>query len=376
VRWTGRIHAPGAGDYQFNFHNSDCYPCTGTTSIRVFIDDKPALEQQGKDGGGKPKEFTVHFDAGQSHRLRVEYSHTGTERGGGIRLEWQPDAEALRQEAVTIAKQADVIVAFVGLSPDLEGEEMPVHVEGFSGGDRTDIALPAVQRKLLEALGATGKPLVVVLMNGSALAVDWAKQHAAAILEAWYPGEEGGTAIAETLAGKNNPGGRLPVTFYASVKDLPPFDDYAMKNRTYRYYKGEVLYPFGYGLSYTTFAYSDLKARSSAASAGPVKVSVKVTNSGSQKGDEVVELYLTPPSSSEAPIRALKGFKRIPLDAGASTQVEFSLDARALSAVAADGTRAVRSGKYIVSVGGSQPDSSGRDLEGSFSLTGTQLLPK
>ncbi len=380
VRWTGTIQAPGPGDYKFDFRVADCYPCTGTSVVRVFVDDKQVLERADKDGGRKPSTFTISFEAGKPRAFRVEYSHSGTERGGGIRLEWEPKADALRDEAVAVAKQADVIVAFVGLSPDLEGEEMPVHVEGFSGGDRTDIALPAVQRRLLESLGATGKPLVVVLMNGSALAVDWAKEHAAAILEAWYPGEAGGTAIAQTLGGENNPGGRLPVTFYASVRDLPPFDEYSMKNRTYRYYKGEPLYPFGYGLSYTTFSYSDVKVAPAAAKAsGPVKVGVTVTNSGALAGDEVVELYLKTPGSADSPIRALKGFKRISLKSGASTQVEFVLEARELSSVSADGGRAVMPGKYTFSIGGSQPGAPGhpgQPLEGSFTISGTESLPR
>ncbi len=377
IRWTGAIQAPGPGDYPFDFHASDCYPCSGTNTIRVFVDGKQVLEQEGKDGAGSPKPFTLHFDAGQSRALRVEYAHSGTERGGGIRLEWQPNAEALRDEAVAVAKQADVVVAFVGLSPDLEGEEMPVHVEGFSGGDRTDIALPAAQRQLLEALGATGKPLVVVLMNGSALAVDWAKQHAAAILEAWYPGEEGGTAIAQTLAGENNPAGRLPVTFYASVKDLPPFDDYSMKGRTYRYYQGPVLYPFGYGLSYTSFSYSDLKVSPAAAEAGgAVTVSVAVKNSGSAKGDEVVELYLSAPGLIGGPIRALRGFRRVSLEPGAATRVAFELAPRDLSFVRPDGSRAVQPGSYTVSVGGSQPGGPGGGATAELKIQGTQVVPR
>jgi beta-glucosidase len=377
VRWTGVIQTPGPGDYAFDFHVGDCFPCTGTTSIRAFVDDKQVVDSQSKDAGRKSESFTVHFDAGQSHALRIDYGHSGEQRGGGIRLEWQPDGDALRQEAVAAAKQADVVVAFVGLSPDLEGEEMPVHVEGFSGGDRTDIALPAAQRQLLEALGATGKPLVVVLMNGSALAIDWAKDHASAILEAWYPGEEGGTAIAQTLVGENNPAGRLPVTFYASVKDLPPFDDYSMKNRTYRYYTGEPLYPFGYGLSYTSFAYSGLKISPAAAKASaPVKVSVTVANSGTASGDEVVELYVKTPGTEGGTLRALKGFQRVSLTAGASKRVEFDLNPRDLSAVDASGNRAVLPGNYAISVGGSQPGGPGHVVEGSFTVSGREELPR
>ncbi len=377
VRWTGTIQAPGAGDYKFTFRNSDCYPCSGSNVYRVFVDGKQALELGQKGGQSQGGAFTVHFDAGQTHEVRIEYAHDSPRRGGGVRLEWEPNTDALRDEAVSVAKQADVVVAFVGLSPDLEGEEMPVHVEGFSGGDRTDIALPAVQRQLLEALGATGKPLVVVLMNGSALAIDWAQQHAAAILEAWYPGEEGGTAIAQTLAGENNPAGRLPITFYASVKDLPPFDEYSMKNRTYRYYQGKPLFPFGFGLSYSNFAYSGLKVSPESSKAGaPVNVSVTVTNSGKFKGDEVVELYLNPPAAPGGPVRALKGFKRISLDPGASTKVQFLLTARDLSSVAQDGTRAVLPGNYALSVGGSQPGDLVGVLEAHFRVNGTEALPR
>jgi beta-glucosidase len=213
--------------------------------------------------------------------------------GAGTTLNWQPPVEALRSEAVKAAQQADVVVAFVGLSPDLEGEEMPVHVPGFSGGDRTDIGLPEAQQQLLEALAATGKPLVVVLMSGSALAVNWAQEHAAAVLEAWYPGEGGGTVIAETLAGVNNPGGRLPVTFYASLDQLPPFDDYSMQNRTYRYFQGKPLYGFGYGLSYSTFEYSNLRVSSPQIRAGEdLTVEVDLRNTSKIVGEEVAELYL------------------------------------------------------------------------------------
>ena len=193
----------------------------------------------------------MHFTDTNPHPIRLEYLHgTGS---AGIDLTWIPPAAVLRDEAVKAAQQSDIVIACVGLSPNLEGEEMPVHLDGFSGGDRTTISLPAVQEDLLKAVAATGKPLIVVLENGSALAIDWAAQHASAILEAWYPGEEGGTAIAETLAGDTNPAGRLPLTFYASLDQLPPFADYSMQNRTYRYFTGKPLYAFGYGLSYTTF---------------------------------------------------------------------------------------------------------------------------
>ena len=174
-----------------------------------------------------------------------------------------------------------MVVAVVGITSELEGEEMQVTEEGFKGGDRTSIDLPKPEQELLEAVAATGKPLVVVLTNGSALGVNWAKDHANAILEAWYPGEEGGAAVAETLSGRNNPGGKLPVTFYKDVSQLPPFEDYSMKGRTYRYFEGIPLYPFGYGLSYTTFSYGGLTGPNNAVPAGtPVSIEVTVTNDG------------------------------------------------------------------------------------------------
>src|SRR6185436_13251322 len=206
-------------------------------------------------------------------------------------------------DAVTAAKKADAVIAVVGITSQLEGEEMKVEVPGFKGGDRTSLDLPKEEEDLLKALSATGKPLVVVLMNGSALAVNWANDHANAIFDAWYSGEEGGAAIAQTLAGANNPAGRLPVTFYTGVEQLPPFSDYAMKNRTYRYFGGKPLYPFGYGLSYSKFEYSNLKLSSNDLTAGDsLTADVDVKNTSGPDGDEVVQLYITFPKAPGAPV--------------------------------------------------------------------------
>ena len=266
---------------------------------------------------------------------------------------------------------------FVGLSPDLEGEEMPIHVPGFEGGDRTDIGLPQAQQDLLEALAATGKPLVVVLMNGSALAVNWAQEHAAAVLEAWYPGEEGGTAIAETLAGANNPGGRLPVTFYASLDQLPPFDDYSMQNRTYRYFQGKPLYGFGYGLSYSTFEYSNLKLSSAQLKAGgDLTVEVDVRNASKTAGDEVAELYLEFPQTPGAPLRALRGFERLHLAPGQTRHVTYSLKPRDLSMVNVEGEHIVAPGEYSIFVGGAQPGDTTGGVRAKLVISGEQKLPR
>ena len=280
----------------------------------------------------------------------------------------------MRDQAVQIARQADVVVAFVGLSPSLEGEEMPVQLEGFHGGDRTRINLPQLQEDLLQAVAATGKPLVVVLMNGSALAVPWAKEHAAAILEAWYPGEEGGAAIAGTLAGDTNPAGRLPVTFYASLDQLPPFEDYSMAGRTYRYFTGKPLYAFGSGLSYTTFAYSHLKLSSAQMNAGdPLTVEADVTNTGKRQGDEVVEFYLSGPQGGGAPLRQLRSFDRINLQPGETRHLSFTLDPAHLSEVDHDGVRAVQAGSYTIYLGGGQPGQSA-GVEGQFAISGRQVV--
>jgi beta-glucosidase len=279
--------------------------------------------------------------------------------------------------AIEAAKNADVVVAVVGITSRLEGEEMKVDEPGFKGGDRTSLDLPEPEENLLKALAATGKPLIVVLTNGSALAVNWAKQHANAILDAWYPGEEGGAAVAETLSGRNNPAGRLPVTFYKSVSQLPPFDDYSMKDRTYRYFKGTPLYPFGYGLSYTTFAYSGLTVPGGAIAAGsPIVAEVTVTNSGLRAGDEVVQLYLKFPNVPGAPLRALRAFQRIHLAAGASEKVRFELSSRDLGMVTEDGVPIVAEGKYTVTVGGGEPGSGVQTIARTFNVKGRLILPE
>ena len=279
--------------------------------------------------------------------------------------------------AVSAARKAEVIVAVVGITSKLEGEEMKVDVPGFKGGDRTSLNLPAEEEALLGALKGTGKPLVVVLMNGSALAVNWANDHANAILEAWYSGEEGGTAIAQTLAGANNPGGRLPVTFYKGVEQLPEFEDYAMNNRTYRYFTGEPLYPFGYGLTYSKFEYSNLKlSRPDLQAGNPVTVEVDVKNSSRRAGDEVVELYITFPKLPGAPLRALRGFTRVHLDAGQTRHVKLALEPRDLSYVNEAGDRMVSAGDYGISAGGGQPGTPAAPAEARLSIRGEQKLPE
>jgi beta-glucosidase len=380
VRWTGTITAPKPGDYEFSFSLAHCYPCGDAEKVNVYLDGKQITDHgveahEFRSNGLKP--FTLSFADMQPHQLRIEYSHHARLFGAGLSFNWKPPVDAERDEAVRIAKQADVAVVFVGLSPELEGEEMPVHVTGFDGGDRTAIELPAVQRELLEAVAATGKPVIVVLMNGSALAVDWAREHAAAVLEAWYPGEEGGTAVADTLAGDNDPAGRLPVTFYASTSQLPPFDDYSMANRTYRYFKGTPLWGFGYGLSYTNFAWSNVALSSEKLEAGqPLTVDADVKNTGSVNGEAVSEIYLKQPASATAPLHALVGFVRTPLHAGEQQHIHVVIDPRSLSTVAADGKRSIEAGSYSIFVGGAQPNASDADKAKKFAIVGEKDLPR
>lgn len=379
VRWSGNFQPLAAGDVTFTVQPARCEPyCASPYSYSVSFDGKVVAQVTDDNPRQKddPLTFTVHFGDARPHPFEMKYARRGTDYGGGIALKWQPNQEQLRKQAVQAARQADVIVAFVGLSPEVEGEEMPVHVPGFSGGDRTDIALPAAQRALLEAVAQTRKPLVVVLLNGSAVAVDWAQQqHVAAVVEAWYPGQAGGAAIADVLSGTANPAGRLPVTFYQSVDQLPPFDDYRMEGRTYRYFRQKPLYGFGYGLSYSRFTCSNLRLSSNHLNAGaPLHVTVDVENVSDVPGDEVAELYLTPPAAPGAPNHWLAGFRRVHLAAHETAHVAFDLDARNLSVVDAKGQRAVVAGDYKVFVGGAQPGETASGAEQMLTIVGSQAV--
>ncbi|HEV8150927.1 MAG TPA: glycoside hydrolase family 3 C-terminal domain-containing protein [Gemmatimonadales bacterium] len=263
---------------------------------------------------------------------RVIYAR-GADWADGVPVPDSARTDTLEQAALKAAAQADAVVLVLGLTPELEGEEMRVEIEGFRGGDRTTLDLPAAQERLLEHLVAVGKPTVLVLLNGSALAVNWAQEHLAAIVEAWYPGQAGGTAIADVLFGDYNPAGRLPVTFYRSANDLPAFEDYRMAGRTYRFFPGAPLYPFGFGLSYTTFKYRHLRTSAKTLPAdGTITVSVEISNTGKQAGDETVQLYVRHLGSAvERPNEDLRGYRRIRLQPEESRTVEFPLAAASLA---------------------------------------------
>ena len=347
VRWTGTLTPPASGDYRLTIRAG-----FGRSAARpqVFLDDKELdfsgtlsgqpTPAQMAPGARRIPQVEVQLERGRKHTLRVEYRQPGS--GGGTQLSWIPPAADLLAEAEKIVKDSDVAIVCVGLNSELEGEEMRgVNIPGFLGGDRTSLDLPDSQEKLVEALIATGKPVVVVLTSGSAISANYAGEHATALLEAWYGGEEAGAAIAETLAGTNNPAGRLPVTFYKSVAQLPSFRDYAMKGRTYRYFQGDPLYTFGFGLSYSKFEYSGLSATRASKGA---EISVTVKNTSAREGDEVVQLYVGGGPGEEAPIRSLRGFQRVHLRAGESRQVSFTLS-----------PDDVPKSKVEICVGGGQP---------------------
>lgn len=367
VVWTGYLVPPQTGSYLLGIR--------GPTGELMF-DGKVLVKQQHAAWGTRSDLVPVSLQGGQRYPIRVS---SESHLLGGMELLWkrvstQPDADL-----AAAARQADVIVAAVGLTSDLEGEEMKIELEGFSGGDKTSIDLPADQRKLLEQARATGKPLVVVVMNGSTLDLSWMKSHAAAIVEAWYPGQAGGLAIANILSGKANPAGRLPLTFYRSVADLPPFSDYSMRGRTYRYFTGTPVYPFGYGLSYSTFEYGPVQIEAvDGAVENGVRVTTTVTNTSQRRGEEVAQLYLDPPDFDGAPRIALRGFKRFELGAGERRNITFELSPRDLSFVTRDGVRQIFAGEHRVTVGSGQPDESARSRvpSANFNSSGDVRLPE
>jgi beta-glucosidase len=316
VRWIGFLVPPESGTYRLGVNGFSAYRLYLDGELVVDFEDIHHPVQRTKE---------VQLEAGRFYNLRLDYVSQGLDPQ--VQLLWSSPGTDHQARALEAVEKAEVVVAVMGLSPLLEGEEMPVDVEGFASGDRTDIKLPRPQEELLKQIQALGKPVVLVLFNGSALAVDWAAEHIPAIVEAWYPGQVGGEALADVLFGDCNPGGRLPVTFYRSVEDLPPFEDYRMQDRTYRFFRGDPLFPFGYGLSYTTFEFDNLHINQSQVQVGSqVTISCDVTNTGERTGDQVVQLYVRHPDATvPRPIKELKGFKRITLGPGERKTVLLTL---------------------------------------------------
>ena len=351
VRWTGILQPDQSGVYQLGF--------ISTCNTKLYLDDSVVAKTvyHFRDEYGDPrlrKSVPIKLEAGKQYKIKIEASETFAD--AQVQLVWAAPKPNLKNEAIEVAKQADVVIMCMGLTPRMEGEEMDVQIEGFRGGDRTKIDLPGVQEQLIKDIKALGKPVVLVLLNGSALAINWADGNIPAIVETWYPGQAAGQAIADVLFGDYNPGGRLPVTFYKSEKDLPAFTDYNITTQTYRYFRGEPLYPFGYGLSYTSFAYENLKINNEYKAGETIELSVDVKNTGSVGGDEVVQVYVSAKNAKEkVPLRALKAFKRIYLNAGENKTVNFVLPSSAFITITDKNEQVVLPGKYEISAGGGQP---------------------
>ncbi|WP_294391094.1 glycoside hydrolase family 3 C-terminal domain-containing protein [uncultured Sphingomonas sp.] len=378
VRWTGTITPPAPGTYSFELDTHRCDLGDGNESFTIKLEGQPDFHAASACSGPDKARRTmqVRFTDTRPRAFTLELSHKAG-RSGSMTLSWKAPLPVLRDEAVKAAANADVVVAFVGLNAWLEGEEMPLKVPGFVGGDRTHIELPAAQLAMIDALAATGKPLVIVMQSGSAIALGARANKARAIVQAWYPGEQGGQAIADVLKGVYNPSGRLPVTFYTSTDQLPPFESYGMANRTYRYFSGQPEYAFGHGLSYTRFAYSDLKLGSRRFAAGqPQQVSVRIRNSGKVAGDEVAQLYLSVAGRPGVPLKSLKGFERVHLAPGQSKTVTFDLSPRDLAFSDDKGVMRITPASYHVWVGGGQPGTSAPGVTEIFAIDGELALPR
>jgi beta-glucosidase len=364
VVWTGFLVPPETGTYRIGI--------SGPTG-ELLLDGKVLAKQYHAPWGTRSELVPVVLEKRHRYPIRVT---TEAHVSAGIELLWKRVSTQAEADLAAAAAQSDVIVAAVGLTSDLEGEEMKIQLEGFSGGDKTSIDLPADQRKLLEQAHATGKPLVVVLMNGSTLDLAWAKEHASAIIEAWYPGQAGVLAVANVISGKVNPAGRLPLTFYRSVADLPAFSDYSMKGRTYRYFTGTPVYAFGYGLSYSTFEYGPLEFKpiDGRVERG-LRVSTSVKNTSGRSGEEVAQLYLDPPEFEGAPRVALRGFQRIELQPGERKSISFELTPRDLSFVTRDGVRQIFTGEYQITIGSGQPGTGVPMQSASFTASQQIQIP-
>ncbi len=359
VKWSGDLTVPETATYRVGLKAGNFG--------RLTIDDSTYFEFENVHHPLK-QYVDLDLEAGKSYKINIDYFNFLTDPQ--VSLQWAKLGNDYLSSATKSARDAEVVVLCLGLSPDIEGEEMPVALDGFDKGDRSKLTLPEPQLKLMQQIKALNKPTILVLLNGSAVAVNWADENVPAILEAWYPGELGGKAIADVLFGDYNPSGKLPLTFYKSVDDLPAFNNYEMAGRTYEYFKGDVLYPFGHGLSYTSFVYNNLKIPEKVKPDQSITVSVDVTNTGSIDGEEVVQLYVSgKDAGKQSAIRSLQGFARVMLKAGETKQVNFQLNPKQYAEIKQDGSYMIEPGSITVTVGGKQPG-----FEGNADAATTQTI--
>ena len=329
--------------------------CYGNGRLRVNGEEVKSFSNK---HGARKTTHAMKVQAGQSYDIELDFEYLRSDAQLNFDLGFKREVDI--QKSVEQVKEADIVIFASGISPSLEGEEMGVNLPGFKKGDRTDIELPAVQRELIDALYRAGKKIILVNCSGSPIGLEPETKKCEAILQAWYPGQQGGTAVAEVLFGDYNPAGRLPVTFYRNVSQLPDFEDYNMTGRTYRYMQDTPLFSFGYGLSYTTFSYGKVVLDKSEVTAGQtLKLTVPVTNAGKRDGEEVVQVYLKRQGDAEGPVKTLRAFKRVFIPAGQTVNIEFDLKDKELEWWD-EQTNTVRvcSGTYDIMVGGSSEDES------------------
>jgi beta-glucosidase len=362
VQWKGYLKAPTDGYYFIDMYGSSFELLFNDTSILRF----------NSEHGPEHKYKKVLLKAGETYPIQINYANNSANTV--IQLNWEKLGLDYAAEAIQTAQQADAIVLCMGLSPRIEGEEMDIKLDGFNKGDRSKLSLPQIQQDLIKKIAALGKPVILVLLNGSAVAINWEKENISAIVETWYGGQQAGTAIADVLVGKYNPAGRLPVTFYTSEKELPAFTDYSMKGRTYRYYSGKPLYEFGFGLSYTNFTYTNLTIKPTAKVGEAITVSAILKNTGSFDGEEVAQLYLTNQAKDQQlALRAMKGFTRIFLKKGEQRKITFVLQAKDFSHINSASKRVIAPGLFQIAVGGKQPTTfkAGNVITKQIQLIGT-----
>ena len=369
VRWRGQLTPEVSGAYKLGVRS--------TCNTNVYLNGEKVVNTayHFRDEYGDPRHKSsdwIQLEAGKSYNIEITARETYAD--ASVQLVWAAPKNKLQEKAIALAKKSDAIVLVMGLTPQMEGEEMDVDVDGFRGGDRTKISLPRPQQELIKAVSALKKPTVLVALNGSALAINWAQEHIPAIVEAWYPGQAAGTAIADILFGDYNPAGRLPVTFYKSVADLPPFEDYTMSSQTYRYFKKEPLYPFGYGLSFSHFEYSQLKIPTTTNTQANIEVSVTLENQSNYAGEEVLQVYVTRKNREQhEPLRSLAAFKRIHLEPNTPQTITLNIAKETFSVFNDAGQRIYPEGEFIISVGGGQPD---QTLQTSSNVLTKTLLIK